>query len=226
VLYSLETTEQPLVLSVRDTQTQQQRNIVIPAGVPITRNLQAVSAAALCRGDLITVTFAADGTPSAITAGSQQVQGTVAGVTEDKILLQNGTLYALGELPELVDSAGQPIQLADLQRGQAITLRITPGTTTAWAVMLPAAPKPEDEPPVIDEGEPPVIHTVIVKNYTRPLREGDTLTLLVTGTPGADEVIARIGRALTGIKLTEGAPGKYSAQVTIGPKVPAVTAPV
>jgi hypothetical protein len=51
------------------------------------------------------------------------------------------------------------------------------------------------------------------------LKRGDALTIRVIGTPGAIEARARIGDALTNIRLLEREPGRYYQRVTINEKV-------
>jgi len=51
------------------------------------------------------------------------------------------------------------------------------------------------------------------------LKLGDELNIRVIGTPGADRAWARIGNAVTDIRLIEREPGRYSQRVTINEKV-------
>jgi len=74
---------------------------------------------------------------------------------------------------------------------------------------------------VVVREKPPLILAV---NYdaANMLKLGDELNISVIGTPDADLALARIGNAITDIRLIEREPGRYSQRVTIDRKVSAV----
>lgn len=191
--------------------------VTVPAGTPLTRNRAPATWDELETGDLLIVIRDAAGAMREVRAAYQLVDGTIAGQAEGKLLLGNGVLYQLAPQARLQDARGAALTAADLLTGRAVTLRLTPGTTTVWAVTLPAvAPAPAKVQ----------ITGITTPDYTHPLKDGDRLTLQVTGTPGADRVTADVGTALTGIELAEGAPGTYTRQITLAAGLPTVDAPI
>lgn len=62
--------------------------------------------------------------------------------------------------------------------------------------------------------KPPLVLNVTHDANTM-LKGGDTLTIRVIGTAGADAAWARVGNAITGIRLEEERPGRYVRRITI-----------
>jgi len=204
-------------LVIREPQAGELQTVTIPAGLAITRNREAATYADLQPGDLIVLTRDATGKVLTASAAYQLVDGKVAGFAESKIMLQDGAVYQMSPQVQAQDARGNAVALADLKAGQQVTLRVTPGTTMIWGITVP---------PTLPAPDPVQIVSVGALDYNRPLRKGDTLTLMVTGPPGADKVTARLGDALTGIELVEREPGKYFRQITLGADLPVTEAPV
>lgn len=204
-------------LVIREPQAGELQSVTIPAGLAITRNRETATIADLQPGDLIVLTRDAAGKVISASAAYQLVDGKVAGFAESKIMLQDGAVYQVSPQAQAQDARGNVIALADLKSGQQVTLRLTPGTSMIWGITVP---------PTMPAPDPVQIVSVGALDYNRPLRKGDTLTLMVTGPPGADKVTARLGETITGIELVEREPGQYFRQITLGADLPVTEAPV
>ncbi|MHB0939412.1 MAG: copper amine oxidase N-terminal domain-containing protein [Armatimonadota bacterium] len=204
-------------LVIREPQAGELLTETIPAGTALTRNREAAAFADLQPGDLMVITRDAAGKVLGVSASYQLIDGKVAGFAESKLMLQDGAVYQVSPQAQAQDARGNAVALADLRNGQQVTLRVTPGTTMIWGITVP---------PVMPAPDPVQIVSVGALDYSRPLRKGDTLTLLVTGPPGADKVTARLGETITGIELVEREPGKYLRQITLGADLPVTEAPL
>ena len=204
-------------LVIREPGTGELQTVTIPPGTALTRNNAAAAVADLQPGDLVVVTRDDGGKVQHVSATYQLVDGKVAGFAESKLLLQDGGVYQVSPQAQARDARGNAMALADIRTGQEVTLRVTPGTTMIWGITVPPTQPAPDPVQIVSVGAP---------DYTRPLRQGDTLTLQVTGTPGADKVTASVGQAITGIELIEREPGKYSRQITLGANIPVTEAPI
>ncbi|MHB0938301.1 MAG: copper amine oxidase N-terminal domain-containing protein [Armatimonadota bacterium] len=202
--------------------------VQLAQGVAITRAngsqpAQAATFAALEPGDQLRMTRDAAGKATAVAARFAQVKGTTAAIANNKLLLQDGSLYQLTADIRVVDAAGQAVPLAQVTNGVAVTLDLTPDTTNVWRITVPvqvAAPPPA---PAL---RAPGILTVAAAGYTRPLKAGDTLTIQVTGEPKADRVTASVGDILRDLVLDETAPGTYTRKVTIAANTNATDAAI
>jgi len=203
-------------LFLREQKAGELLTMTAPAGTAVTRNREAAAFADLQPGDLIVMTRDAAGKITGVSAAYLLVSGKVAGVAESKLLLQDGGVYLISPQARAEDARGNAVALADLKQGQEVTLRLTPGTPTIWAITVPTPMPAPDPVQIVSVGAP---------GYARPLKQGDTLTLQVTGIPGA-RVTARVGEAIPDVELTELEPGRYSRQITIAANLPATDAPI
>lgn len=206
-----------------DTQLMQ-----LAAGAVITRAngsqpAQAASFAALEPGDQLQITRDAAGKATAIVARFAQLRGTVAAVANNKLLLQDGSLYQLTADIRVVDTTNQAVPLSQVTNGTAVTLDLTPDTTNVWRITVPVQVV---APPPAPALRAPSILTVAAVGYTKPLKAGDTLTIQVTGEPKADRVTASVGDILRDLALDETAPGTYTRKVTIAANTNATDAAI
>ncbi|MBM3496214.1 MAG: hypothetical protein FJX72_18120 [Armatimonadetes bacterium] len=165
------------------------------------------SFAAIDLGDKVTVTRDAAGKATAIEARFAQIKGVATAIANNRLLLDDGSLYQLQPDIRVVDDKGEPAPLARVVKGTPVTLDLTPETTDVWRMTIPAAIA--QAPPKPDEDAPPIL-TVAAIGYTRPLKAGDRLDLQVTGAPDADRVTVSVGDVLRDLRLTETAPGTYT----------------
>ncbi|HOS42423.1 MAG TPA: hypothetical protein PK794_01905, partial [Armatimonadota bacterium] len=137
--------------------------------------------------------------------------------------LQDGSLYQLHPEVKTADAAGAAVALTAIGNGHDVTLRVTPGTTTAWAITVPADAALAPVPPAAAQ---PTILTVGAQGYAGPVKAGGSVTIQVSGTPHADRVTARIGDVLQPVTLHEVEPGKYQASITVAPNTNATNVPI
>jgi len=181
---------------------------------PVNSPLQRVTFADLQPGDLLKMTFSEDGSKvTNVAATYMQVTGTITNIENNQVTLQDGSHYDINPEVQFRDPQGQPVDVpaADVAENypENVTMNVTPTTNTVWVIVLPHHDRPQPRP------HAPRIFSVGVEHYRGPLRTGETLNVQVLGTPGADEVTARIGEAITGIRLREREPGRYQGRVTI-----------
>ena len=179
---------------------------------------QPVTFADLQPGDLLAMKRDAAGKLLNVLATYAVATGKVAGIANNKLLLQDGGLYSLQPQARAVDTDGKEVALTEVTVGKEVTLQYTPGAALVWLITVPAAPAPAFTPPKIVSVGP--------VNYGKPLKAGDILTIQVSGTPGAAAVTARVGDILTNLPLTEQEPGRYLGNTTIGPNTNATDAPI
>jgi len=175
---------------------------------------QFVAFADLQPGDRLVIKRDAAGKLTHVLASYASAAGKVAGIANNKLLLEDGGLYQLQPQARAVDTNGKEVALTEATAGKDITLQYTPGTTQVWLITVPAAPAPAFTPPTILSVGP--------VNYGKPLKAGDILTIQVSGTPGAAAATARVGNILANLPLTEQEPGRYQGQVAIGPNTNAL----
>jgi len=180
--------------------------------------LQPAAFADLQPGDRLTLKRDAAGKLTTVAATYAAAVGKVAGIANNKLLLQDGGLYQLQPQARAVDTNGKEVALTEVTVGKEVSLNFTPGTTLIWQITVPAAPAPAVTlPKIISVG--PV-------NYGKPLKAGDELTIQVSGTPGAAAVTARVGDVIANLPLVEQEPGRYIGKTTIGPNTNAAEVPI
>ena len=177
-----------------------------------TQAPQAATFAALEPGDQLLITRDAAGKATAVAARFTRINGVAAAIANNKLLLQDGSLYQLQADIRVVNTAGQAVPLSQVSNGTAVTLDLTPDTTNVWRVTVPLQAAPPPPAPAV---RAPGILTVAAVGYTKALKAGDTLTIQVTGEPGADRVLASVGDIIRNLALDEMAPGTYTRKVTI-----------
>ena len=132
-------------------------------------------------------------------------------VAANKLLAQDGSLYQLSSDVTLTRTDAGPITLADLRAGEELTLRLNPVDEVAWDVVAPAT---EEPPPPPAEDAPPQILLLAPEDYTRALREGETLKIRLEGTPGGTAVWD-LGGARRNLQMSEVADGVYHGKYDV-----------
>ncbi|NLI00077.1 MAG: copper amine oxidase N-terminal domain-containing protein [Chthonomonadales bacterium] len=179
--------------------------------------------AAIELGDKVRITRDPAGKATAVEARYAQVTGVAAAIANNRLLLEDGSLYQLQPDIRVVNTRGETAPLAQVVKGIRVTLDLTPETTNVWRVTIPVSAAQAEPKPATDS---PVILTVAAVGYTKPLKAGDRLTLQVTGAPDAESVTVSVGDVLRDIRLTQTAPGTYTRQITIAPNTNVTAAPI
>lgn len=184
---------------------------------------RAVAFAALELGDLVRITRDAAGKATSVAARFAQVKGVAAAIANNRLLLEDGSLYQLQPDIRVVADDGQAVPLARIGKGSPVTLDLTPDTTNVWRVTVPA--QAAQTTPAQSDLEPGIL-TVAAVGYTKPLKAGETVTLQVTGEPNAERVTASIGDVLRDLALTQVSPGAYTRKVTVAANTNVTAAPI
>ncbi len=202
--------------------------VEIASGAVVTRaNIdgtpQPATFASLELGDKVNIVRDASGKASKVEARYALVKGVAAAIANNRLLLEDGTLYQLQPDIRVVHPDGKDAPLAQVVKGTPVTLDLTPDTTNVWRITIPESvaqtrPKPA--------GDAQHILTVAAVGYTKPLKAGEKLTIQVTGTPNAERVTASVGDVLRNLRLTETAPGSYTREVTIGANTNVTAVPI
>ncbi len=202
--------------------------VEIASGAVITRANQdetpkQATFSALELGDKVTIARNAAGRATKIEAKYARINGVAAAIANNRLLLEDGTLYRLQSDMRVVYADGKDAPLAHVVKGTPVTLDLTPDTTDVWRVTIPERAAQQPTVPAADVQD---ILTVAAVGYTRPLKAGDRLTIQVTGTPNAERVTASVGDVLRDLRLTETAPGTYTRQIAIAPNTNVRSAPI
>ncbi|MGE5530550.1 MAG: copper amine oxidase N-terminal domain-containing protein [Bacteroidota bacterium] len=148
-----------------------------------------------------------DGTALSIDFSYGEVEGTVAGISQNNILLKDNTVYTVSPTVAVLDQASRPIALWDVQPNVPVKLRYQPNSRTVFEVRLTTAPQPPTP-------TKPSIMLIGLSNQRRLFRAGDVLKVQLQGTPGgvATATLAEIFRDLP---LREVAAGVYEGEFTV-----------
>ncbi|HEY5258664.1 MAG TPA: copper amine oxidase N-terminal domain-containing protein [Candidatus Baltobacteraceae bacterium] len=134
--------------------------------------------------------------------------GTVQAVADGQLVLDDGHVVVPSRSTQ-ISIDGTPATVADLQRGDAVTIRynVESNETRELLVSRPIAPG------TAAPGQTASIVSVTT-NATRPLRAGETLVVTIRGTPGG---AARfdVGPYVSGIAAAQRSPGVYVGSYAI-----------
>jgi hypothetical protein len=157
-------------------------------------------------GDAVLVTLAKDGRVLEIDDFFRSTTGTVRAVSSTSVVLANGTVLTPPGTAEIfVNDA--VARVADLQPGDAVTVRRNPDTGEVRAVI--ATRKTAATPPASS-----VRITSITISATHALHAGQSFDVRLDGTPGGTATFD-IGNLVTDNAMREEAPGQYRARFTI-----------
>ncbi|MGI5820265.1 MAG: copper amine oxidase N-terminal domain-containing protein, partial [Armatimonadota bacterium] len=176
----------------------------------ILRRGQQVAATELQPGDQAEVQHDAQGNATVVRATFEFVEGVVVARVPNQILLdvRDDLFVVQPQAAVTVFGTNQPAQYADIDNGDTVVLRVTPGTSRVWAIAIKTATvAPTPTPIPVPDG--PVIRR-FYSNATTPLRAGQTLRVTLEGTPGGTASFD-IGTVRKGIALREvrNTPGRY-----------------
>ena len=161
-------------------------------------------------GDLAEVRH--DGRQKAIVirATYEEVSGKLAAKAGNKLLLDDGRLFVLLPTVAVVGPDGEELKLADVEAGQEVELRITPGTDAVIRVTLQRPPPP---PPAGQAGPQAPAIDLFFHEADKPLKAGSVLKVTLVGTPKG-RAWFDIGDKVKNVELAElrREPGKYTAE--------------
>jgi hypothetical protein len=140
-------------LLVQEAGSTEPTLVLLTSTAVITRGPAGKAAAAafadLQPGDGIAAVRDDRGRATTVVATVAQVKGKLAAVANNKLLLQDGTLFELRADTKVVDTAGKVATLTGVAAGTEIVVTLVPGSTTVWSVTVPApaaAPAPAPKP--------------------------------------------------------------------------------
>jgi hypothetical protein len=148
-----------------------------------------------------------DGTALSIDFSYGEADGTVAGISQNSILLKDNTVYTVSPTVAVLDQASRPIALWDVQPNVPVKLRYQPNSRTVFEVRLTTVPQPP--PPT-----KPNIMLIGLSNQTRVFKAGDVLEVQLQGTPGGTAT-ATLAEIFQDLPLREVATGVYEGEFTI-----------
>lgn len=178
-------------------------NATFRRGEASAASLSAATAQELIPGDDVTLRLNALGQAESIEARYQVTKINYRAAAANTLLADDGSVYRLAADLKVIRQDAGTITLADLGVGENITLRQNPVDGVIWEITAPAGPAP---PPPPEAG--PRILMIGPENYTRPLRQNETLTVKMEGTPGGQATFD-VGTAVLGQKMVEGPKGVY-----------------
>ena len=192
-------------------------------------------------GDALSITMNRDGTIAEVVSFFASRTGTVAAVSPNALVLQNGRVITADKATSITLN-GAPAAVGDFKPGDSITVRLNPETNenrqiigsrsvAAGGASIGATATPGPAPSGAAPGTPappaagaPTIDTLNVA-ANRPLHAGEPLDVTIKGTPGGHASFD-VGTVVSGIPMHETSPGTYSGRFTIDPGVNFTSLPV
>lgn len=165
-------------------------------------------AADLQAGDLLEIVFDETSIGVGVRATYAQKLGTIASIQGNRLVLQGGESYPLGEGVKAVGSDGRSLHLLAAV-GQGAILTLNPNTNAVWRIL--AQRRGTTTPPATGD---PVIATFMVPRYDVPLGEGGSLQIDIVGSAGATCSV-QLGATGQAVTVPEGEPGIYTGAMTI-----------
>ncbi|HKX18965.1 MAG TPA: copper amine oxidase N-terminal domain-containing protein [bacterium] len=172
-------------------------------------------------GDFVTITADQRGTARSVQASYDAVNGTVAAVAYDQIVLRNGQAYTLSPAARILLN-GRAVTAAAIRPGDAVAIRVNPETGQAYGVTVRRVPYIG------------AVTSVTVRPAGRQLVPGDVVTVVARG-PEHGHATFSITGLRGGLPMTESVNradtyfGSYTVQpgdnVVDGRVVVTVTAP-
>ncbi|MEN6302385.1 MAG: copper amine oxidase N-terminal domain-containing protein [Armatimonadia bacterium] len=159
-------------------------------------------------GEYAVVMVGPDGTAQSIDFTYGEAEGTVAGISQNSILLKDNTVYTVSPNVTVLDQASRQIALWDVQPNVPVKLRYQPHSRTVFEVRLMPAPQP---PPSATK---PSIMLIGLNNQSRLFKAGDVLKVSLEGTPGGTAT-ATLGEIFRDLPLPEVTAGVYAGEFTV-----------
>jgi hypothetical protein len=165
-------------------------------------------------GDAVHAILAADGRVVSVFDFYKSISGTISAVSPAAFVLENGRVVTPAPTTEIsLNSAAA--RLPDLKVGDFVTVRSNPESGELREVVASRAVTAAVATPTPQPGTPPPTTIASVElSATRPLRAGESLDVILHGTPGGHATFD-IGDYLTGLEMDERSPGVYTGRFTI-----------
>ncbi|MGD1065256.1 MAG: copper amine oxidase N-terminal domain-containing protein [Vulcanimicrobiaceae bacterium] len=158
-------------------------------------------------GDAVSVILRKDGRVAQVVVRYASRTGTIAAVSPSAFVLQSGYVVA-ADPATTITLNGQPAALGDLHVGDSVTIRLNPDTQEKRQIIVaravPSTPGPAGAAQIAS----------LDVDARGPLRAGESFGVTMHGTPGGTATFD-IGSYLTGLRLTESAPGVYTTTYTV-----------
>ncbi|MHB8995612.1 MAG: copper amine oxidase N-terminal domain-containing protein [Armatimonadota bacterium] len=158
-------------------------------------------------GDCALAVIAPDGIAQSVDFTYGEVEGTVAGISDNSILLKDNTVYTLSPTAAVLDRAGRKIALWDLPQNVPVKLRYDPTSRIVYEVRWLT---PAQLPPTITK--PSIM--LIGLNGNPVVKAGEVLRVQLQGTAGGTAT-ATLGNIFRDLALTEVDPGIYEGEFTV-----------
>lgn len=158
-------------------------------------------------GDSALATVAADGIAQSVDFAYGEAEGTVAGISENNILLKDNTVYTLSPHVAVLDQAGRKIALWDVPQNAPVKLCYQPSSRTVFQLRLTTPPQPS--PTATKQ-----TIMLIGLNGSSLVKAGDVLRVQLQGTAGGTAT-ATLGSIFRDLPLTEVDPGVYQGEFIV-----------
>jgi hypothetical protein len=174
----------------------------------VTRTSVAAGIADVHVGDAVSVAIRNDGRVTEVIARYASRTGKIAAVSPALFVLDSGLMVTPDKSTQITLNA-QPATLDELKVGDSVTVRSNPDTNEKRQIIVSRAET--GLPPVAPGATTIEAFTVTGKSA---LRAGDSFTVTLRGT-AAGRATYDIGSYVTGIPMTEGAAGVYTARYVV-----------
>ena len=167
-------------------------------------------------GDAVHAILASDGRVVSVFDFYKSTSGTISAVSPAAFVLENGRVVTPAATTE-ISLNGAAARLPDLKVGDFVTVRSNPESGELRAVVASralAAAAAEATPTPQPGTPPPTTIASVELSATRPLRAGESLDVILHGTPGGHATFD-IGDYLTGLEMDERSPGVYTGRFTV-----------
>jgi hypothetical protein len=204
----------PRVLLVKNYATDNAETYILASNAVFQRGeasaavLPVVQPEALLKGDDLKLALNAVGQVERVEARFLLSQITFQAAAANSLLADTGQVYHLAADVVITREGVGPITLAGLGAGEKLMVRQNPASQSVWEITAP----PGTPPPPPQTG--PQIFMIGAEGYTRPLKQGETLTVKLQGTPGGAATFD-IGTAVSNLKLTENPAGIYAGSYRV-----------
>lgn len=200
-----------MVISVSGTGLAQA--VTLGPNTTFTRHLQdqrpqPARLADAAPGDYALATIAPDGVARSVDLTYGEAEGTLAGISENNIMLKDNTVYPLSPSVVVLDQAGRKIALWDVPPNSPVKLRYQPRSRLIFEVRLMKAA--QSPPPTTK----PTIMLIGLLNDSRLFKAGDVLKVQLQGTAGGTAT-ATLGEVFRDLPLPEVEAGVYQGEFTV-----------
>jgi hypothetical protein len=167
-------------------------------------------------GDFARVEMRKDGRVVHVIDAFGSRYGRIIAAAAGQFVLDDGQVIADGHTTE-VALDGKAASFADLRPGDSVSVRYNVETNEVREVLASRA--------AVAASPSAGVATTIEDDATRPLRPGDTVRVVLHGTPGGSATFD-IGSYVTDQTMQESAPGRYEGTYVIPPGANFATVPV